>query len=118
MTPVIAQTDRPAASMMWDTDSARRDSAALARWITLGSLGLLACLWLGVVLSAWSVREAALDRATSAAGNLSAAFCEQVTHTLSTVSAAMDLTARRLRADPAGFRLEHWAEEVDRKSVV
>jgi len=61
---------------------------------------------------AWSVREAALNRTTSSAGNLSAAFCEQVYHTLSTISAAMDLTAREIRADPVGFRLDRWSEEL------
>jgi len=49
------------------------------------------------------VREAALGRATSSASNLSAAFCEQVYHTLSTISAAMDLATREIRADPTGF---------------
>src|SRR5580698_419270 len=72
----------------------------------------MVCLWLAIIVSTWSVREAALGRATSSAANLSAAFCEQVYHTLSTISAAMDLTAREIRADPTGFRLDRWAEEL------
>jgi len=72
----------------------------------------MACLWLAIIVSTWSVREAALDRTTASAGNLSAAFCEQVYHTLSTISAAMDLTAREIRADPVGFHLDRWSEEL------
>ena len=72
----------------------------------------MVCLWLAIMVSTWSVREAALGRATSSANNLSAAFCEQVFHTLTTISAAMDLTAREIRADPTGFRLDRWSEEL------
>ena len=84
----------------WDAASTSRHAVTLARWVSLGSFGLMVCLWLAIMISTWSVREAALDRATSSAGNLSAAFCEQVYHTLSTIRAAMDLTAREIRADP------------------
>jgi signal transduction histidine kinase len=112
MTTVTNWPDSPTDAARWDAASARKHAVALARWVSLGSFGLMACLWLAIVVSSWSVREASLDRATAAASNLSAAFCEQVYHTLSTISAAMDLTAREIRADPTGFHLDRWSEEL------
>jgi signal transduction histidine kinase len=96
----------------WDAAATQRHAVSLARWVSLGSFGLIVCLWLAIMVSTWSVREAALGRATSSASNLSAAFCEQVYHTMNTISAAMDLTAREMRADPTGFRLDRWSEEL------
>ena len=81
----------------WGAEAAHKHAVSLARWVSLGSFGLMICLWLAIIVSTWSVREAALGRATASASNLSAAFCEQVYHTLSTISAAMDLTAREIR---------------------
>ena len=112
MTPDSITPESPTDSARWDAASAHSHAVSLARWVSLGSFGLMVCLWMAIIVSTWSVREAALDRATSAASNLSAAFCEQVYHTLSTISAAMDLTAREIRADPTGFRLDRWAEEL------
>jgi signal transduction histidine kinase len=112
MTTVTHRPDSPTDATRWDAASAGMHAGALARWVSLGSFGLMACLWLAVILSTWSVRQASLERATAAASNLSAAFCEQVYHTLSTISAAMDLTAREIRADPTGFRLDRWSEEL------
>jgi signal transduction histidine kinase len=112
MTPESIRPDGPTDAALWDAASAQRYAVALARWVSLGSFGLMACVWLAIVVSTWSVRESAISRATSAANNLSAAFCEQVFHTLNTISAAMDLTAREIRADPTGFRLDRWSEEL------
>lgn len=112
MTPKSIRSDSPIDASRWDAASAQDHAVSLARWVSLGSVGLMVCLWLAVALATWSVRGASLDRATSSANNLSAAFCEQVDHTLSTISAAMDLTAREIRADPTGFRLDRWSEEL------
>jgi signal transduction histidine kinase len=112
MIPESNRPDSPTDSVRWDAASTQRHAVALARWVSLGSFGLMVCLWLAIMVSTWSVREAALGRATSSANNLSAAFCEQVYHTLTTISAAMDLTAREIRADPTGFRLDRWSEEL------
>jgi signal transduction histidine kinase len=112
MTPDSIRPDNPIDAERWDAASTRRHAVALARWISLGSFGLMVCLWLAIMVSTWSVREAALGRATSSASNLSAAFCEQVYATLNTINAAMDLTAREIRADPTGFRLDRWSEEL------
>ena len=112
MTTESIRPDSPIDAARWDTASAQSHAVTLARWVSLGSFGLMVCLWLAIIVSTWSVREAALDRATASASNLSAAFCEQVYHTLSTISAAMDLTAREIRADPTGFRLDRWSEEL------
>jgi two-component system cell cycle sensor histidine kinase PleC len=112
MQPKSIRPDSSTDSARWDAASARSHAASLARWVSLGSFGLLICLWLAIVVSTWSVREASLGRATSAASNLSAAFCDQVYHTLSTISAAMDLATREIRADPTGFRLDRWSEEL------
>jgi len=112
MTSESTPLDSPTDSARWDAAHTQRHAVALARWVSVGSFGLMVCLWLAIMVSTWSVREAALDRATSSASNLSAAFCEQVYHTLSTISAAMDLTTREIRADPTGFRLDRWSEEL------
>ena len=112
MTTIPIRPDSPTDAARWDAASTRRHAISLARWVSLASFGLMACLWLAVMVSTWSVREAALNRITASASNLSAAFREQVSHTLSTISAAMDLTAREIRADPTGFRLDRWSEEL------
>ena len=112
MTLPILRPDRPTDPARWDTNTARRHAVALAFWVSLGSLGLMVCLWLAILVSTWSAREMALARVTGAASNLSAALCEQVFHTLDTINAAMDLTAREIRAGPAAFRLERWAREL------
>ena len=96
----------------WDMSAARRRTAMLARLVCLGSLGLMMCMWMAILVSTWSVRESAMGRATAAANNLSAAFCEQVYHTLATIEAAMEFTAREIRADPTGFRLDLWARKL------
>ena len=112
MTPVSIRPDVSTDATRWGAEAAQKHAVSLARWVSLGSFGLMICLWLAIIVSTWSVREAALGRATSSASNLSAAFCEQVYHTLATISAAMDLTAREIRADPTGFRLDRWSEEL------
>jgi signal transduction histidine kinase len=112
MTPVPIRPDVSTDATRWGAEAAQKHAVSLARWVSLGSFGLMICLWLAIIVSTWSVREAALGRATSSAANLSAAFCEQVYHTLATISAAMDLTAREIRADPTGFRLDRWSEEL------
>jgi signal transduction histidine kinase len=104
--------DGSANSARWDTVSNQHDAAVLARWISLGSFGLMVCVWLAILVSTCSEREAALGRATSSAGNLSVAFREQLSYTLNTISAAMDLTAREIRADPAGLRLDRWSQDL------
>jgi two-component system, cell cycle sensor histidine kinase PleC len=96
----------------WDSASAQRRAASLGRWASLGSFGLMVCLWLAIIGSTWTVHQTAINRAMAAADNLSAAFSEQVYHTLSTIDAAMDLTARHIRADPTGFRLDQWSREM------
>lgn len=104
--------ESPTDSTRWDAAFTQRHAVSLARWVSLGSFGLMVCLWLAIMVSTWSVHEAAFGRASSSASNLSAAFCEQVYHTLSTISAAMNLTAREIRTDPTGFRLDRWSEEL------
>jgi len=108
----LTPPDGSANSARWDTVSNQHDAAVLARWISLGSFGLMVCVWLAILVSTCSERESALGRATSSASNLSVAFREQLTYTLTTISAAMDLTAREIRADPAGFRLDRWSQDL------
>jgi signal transduction histidine kinase len=112
MTSESIRPDVSTDATRWGAEAAHKHAVSLARWVSLGSFGLMICLWLAIIVSTWSVREAALGRATASASNLSAAFCEQVYHTLATISAAMDLTAREIRADPTGFRLDRWSEEL------
>jgi two-component system, cell cycle sensor histidine kinase PleC len=110
--PDSALTDTPIEKPRWDNASAQRRAASLGRWASLGSFGLMVCLWLAIIGSTWSVHETAISRAKASAANLSAAFSEQVFHSLSTISAAMDLTAREIRDDPTGFRLDQWSKEL------
>jgi two-component system, cell cycle sensor histidine kinase PleC len=112
MLPDSPSADSPIETPRWDTASAQRRAVSLGRWASLGSFGLMLCLWLAIIGSTWSVHETAINRAMESAENLSAAFREQVYHTLSTISAAMDLTAREIRADPTGFRLDQWSKEL------
>ena len=63
MTPESYPADSPTDAARWDAASAQRHAVALARWISLGSFGLMVCLWLAIMVSTWSVREAALGRA-------------------------------------------------------
>jgi two-component system, cell cycle sensor histidine kinase PleC len=112
MTPDSIPADGTINVIRWDTASAQRRAASLGRWASLGSFGLMLCLWLAIIGSTWTVHQTAINRAMSSADNLSAAFSEQVYHTLNTINAAMDLTATEIRADPTGFRLDQWSKEL------
>ncbi len=92
--------------------TSQRPATSLGRWVGLGSLGLMLCLWVAIILSNWSVRDSALHRAASSANNLAAAFCEEVKDTLDTINAAIDLTAREIRENPTNFTLDRWAKEL------
>lgn len=112
MLPDSPLADSPIETPRWDSASAQRRAASLGRWASLGSFGLMVCLWLAIIGSTWSVHQTAIDRAMASASNLSAAFSEQVYHTLSTIDAAMGLTAREIRDNPTGFRLDEWSREL------
>src|SRR5665213_3141505 len=112
MLPDSLLDDIPIDSARWDSASAQKHAVRLARWVSLGSFGLMVCLWLAIIGSTWSVHQTAINRAMLSADNLSAAFSEQVYHTLSTINAAMDLTAREIRVDTTGFRMDQWSKEL------
>jgi signal transduction histidine kinase len=112
MPPVIAPTRDPTGVRRWDVATARRRSVSLGRWVSLGSLGLMLCLWVAIILSTWSVRGTAMRRAASSANNLAVAFSEQVNDTLDMISAEISLTAYEIRRDPNGFNLTAWAREL------
>src|ERR1700677_1920023 len=112
MQPEFIPSDDSADSARRDMVSNRHHAVVLARWISLGLFGLIVCVWLAILVSTYSEREATLGRATSSASNLSAAFGEQVFNTLNTISAAMDVIAGEIRADPAGFRLDRWSQAL------
>ena len=94
------------------TGRQRGQADSLARWVSLGSLGLVLFMWVAIALSIWTMRETALLRATSSAHNVAAAFGEEMNGTLNTISAAMDLVAREIRDNPKGFTLDRWAKEL------
>jgi signal transduction histidine kinase len=112
MLPDSTPAESPIDAARWDATSAQRRAVRLARWVSLGSFGLMMLLWLAIIGSTWSVHETAINRARSSANNLSAAFSEQVSHMLVTISAAMELTARDIRADPTTIRLDRWSDEL------
>ncbi len=112
MLPDSPLSDGPTDTARWDSASAQTHAVRLARWVSLGSFGLMLCLWLAIIGSTWNVHETAIGRATASAENLSAAFSEQVGHTLDTINAAMEVTARQIRDDPTGVRLDQWSRQL------
>lgn len=96
----------------WDLSITRRRAVVLARWVSVGSFGLLACIWIGIYLSTNALRQAPLARSMTVAQTLSAGFSEQVADRLDIIAAAMDLAELQLRADPTGFHLDAWASGV------
>jgi two-component system cell cycle sensor histidine kinase PleC len=55
MTPATIQPTAPA---RWDIGTARRNAATLTRLISLGSLGLVICLWIAIYVSARAASDA------------------------------------------------------------
>lgn len=79
--------------------------AAVAGVILIG-------IWLVVWESINHARTAALQRAISNGSNLSAAFSDDVAHTLDAVSSEMDLIAARMREPNSDMDIYRWARDL------
>ena len=99
-------------SARWDITVTRQRAVVLARWVSAGSFGLLACIWIGIYLSTSSVRDAAINQAVTAVRDLSAGFAEQVADRMDSIAGAMALAERELRADPNHFQIDAWARDL------
>ena len=81
-------------------ERARRHAVRVGRKIAAAGLALVIGLWAVIVVEVRSENAAAIALARGQGNNLSAAFVEEVTRILDTVSAAMDMMARQIRSDP------------------
>jgi hypothetical protein len=80
--------------------------------VAASGLVLIFVLWTVVAISVLFARQAALQRARSDAANLSAAFTDEVSHILDSVSAAMELIAIKMRVDGSSFDIQAWARSI------
>ena len=88
-----------------------RAARTIAAVIVLGVL-FLTSLWLVSLGSISSARKTAIDHTQIEAYNLAAAFADEVSHSLDNVTAAMDIVAQRMRADPKHFDIYAWSREI------
>lgn len=93
-------------------DRARRQARRLTNQIVGCFLALVAGLAAVILLSVRAERNDLLQHAQADGRNLSAAFAEEVTNTLDTVNATIDLLAAQVRAaPPSGVDLYTWAKD-------
>ena len=100
----------------FESDPRRRAELLTLAILGVGSLVLVA-MWLAVGGSLLQARQGAFERARTSGANLSAAFSEEVTHTLDSVSAVMDLVAARIRAEGGHYDIYRWAHEIPQLST-
>ncbi|MGE0226230.1 MAG: ATP-binding protein [Acetobacteraceae bacterium] len=97
-------------------ERARRHAIRIGRKIAAIGIALVAGLWLAIIVEVRSETSKSLSRAHSQGANLTAAFAEEITRILDTVSVAMDMMASRLRNDPDRFAARadrsRWASEL------
>jgi len=96
----------------WDLAVTRRRAVVLARWVSMGSFGLLASIWIGIYLSTSNVKDAAIGQAVTSVRDLSAGFSEQVEDRFDTITGAIGLAEIEWRADPTGFQIDNWARQL------
>ncbi|HEY1936050.1 MAG TPA: PAS-domain containing protein [Acetobacteraceae bacterium] len=72
-------------------------------------LALVVGLWAGAFVLIRSEQNSTLDHARTDAANLSAAFQEEVGHELDNIAGAMDMTAKRVRADGVAVAFQGFA---------
>jgi len=89
----------------------RRTNALIAVVAAVGVL-LVVALWAAIAGLIQSERDAAMAHAAGEARNLSAAFREEVTQTLTTVADATELVAARMRGERGAFDIHDWASQI------
>ena len=90
----------------------RRHTNALVAAVAAVGVVLAVVLWAAIAGLIHSERDAALAHAAGEARNLSAAFREEVTRTLTTVADAMELVAARMRTERGAFNIHDWASQI------
>jgi signal transduction histidine kinase len=95
---------------------AEDDPSRRAKRLKIGIVAVVAVLilamWSVVAISIIFARRGAMERTRSDGANLSAAFTDEVTHTLGSVAGAMDLVADRMRIEGAAFDIQTWSREI------
>ena len=95
---------------------ARWDARHPGRKIAIFAGTLATIMWLMIAMSLWVDRTAALQRGQTNGNNLSAAFAEELTHTLDAINGAMDVIVRRAPLRPDGTprveELDRWSKDV------
>src|ERR1700733_12628329 len=89
----------------------RRTTLLIGAIIVAGLVFVLG-LWTEVFVLVGSEQSAAIAHARTDASNLSAAFQEEVSRGLDSVTAAMPLIAARMRADPGTFDIYEWSGRI------
>lgn len=105
-------------------DGAAQADAASGRdlwraWLIVGGIvatgvALLVVIWMSIGGIVQAERDAAMQHAATEAGNLDAAFQEELSHTLNSDAAAMAMVADRMRAAQGQFDIHRWAEKIPR----
>jgi len=114
---IAALSDGWHADAMADfNDRARRHATRLSRKIAAAGVALVVGLWVVIIVEVRSEDSASIKNATGQGHNLSAAFASEVSHTLDTISAAMDLIAKQILDDRANgvtrIDPDRWAAEL------
>ena len=112
----------------WSSNSgaggtARTDAAFGRVWLIVGCIAvsgvlLLAAIWLSIHGILSSERQAATRHAAIEAANLDAAFEEELSNTLTSDAAAMDMIAERMRSANGKFDIYDWAKDIPRLAEV
>ena len=84
-------------------ERARRHAVRVGRKIAAAGLALVIGLWAVIVGEVRSENGSAIIAARGQGNNLSAAFAEEVTRILDTVTSAMDAMTRQIRSNPHDF---------------
>ncbi len=90
----------------------QRRSALLVAAIVLAGVVFILGLWAEASLLIDAENRVAMEHARTDVSNLSAAFQEEVSRELDSVSAAMDLVAQRMRASSGPFDIHEWAGQL------
>jgi signal transduction histidine kinase len=96
----------------WRAENAWRPARFQIGTILTIGLSVVALLWCIVAVLIVTERHSAIQNASAEASNLSAAFQEEVSRTLASVTRAMDAVAERMRAAQGNFDIHDWATEI------
>ena len=93
-------------------DHPRRRARHLKIGIAASGVILILVLWSVVATSVLFARQAALHRAQSDGANLTAAFANEVSHLLGSVSAAMEFITTKMHVEGETLDLQAWVKMI------